>query len=589
MHNKKAKIRLSIKIKIIGILIITLLLSFIGHVCILFYSSDRVINIAQQAITNIYNYENKINVDLKNNILKKIVTEEVKIYADFLNNEAMNYKQNPDLPFKNSKLIKDKATGGNLFYPLDILKILGINNERPGYMYILNNKGIIVEVEGAHPNPVYEKNFKLNDDVFLSENKVLADISKNLIDSKLTYGVFNISLDNEEFFLLFSKINSLDSFLVKILPENYYNQQVDLIAEKINKYINSIRTNIVSLDREINYISLVVFFGIIIFVFIIGSFLSNAISRPLIRLKKATKLIGGGNLINKIKISTGDEIEELADNFNLMTKNLKDYINKLSISMSKRRAIEADIKLAANIQTSCLPNNDELRLKQLSGIDLFSYLNPSKIVSGDFYDFFFIDDTKLFIALGDVSGKSISAALYMMTTKLLMKRFALMKQKPDEILKNVNDTLALDNKTCMYSTIFCGILNTESGNMHFCNAGHTPPIIFDGISTKYLDTKENMLVGLTPKAEFESQIVKMQNNGALLMYSDGVTEAKNMNNELYTEERLLEKMLMIPKESAKCVIDGINKDLQEFSGNAEQYDDITMLCIKYKSMREIKF
>jgi len=366
-----------------------------------------------------------------------------------------------------------------------------------------------------------------------------------------------------------------------LLPVSYLNRHVADKTKEKSAYLTTMKETFISFYNRISSITLVVFVCILVVAYIIGSSLAKRLTEPLIRLKKATEFLGEGYLPDKVAVSTCDEIEELANNFNQMVATQDNYLDKLCDSIEKKTIMESEIQLAARIQKSSLPEANPT-FEPKTGVDVSAFLKPTKMVSGDFYDYFFVDDHHLFFALGDVSGKSMSAALFMMTTKLLMKKFALTKLPPDEVLKRVNDTLALDNQTCMYCTIFCGILNVKTGHLNYCNGGHTYPLLCSNMSFSYMDTRENMLVGLTSEAEFESEELDMYENDMLFVYSDGVTEAKNVSDDLYAEPRLLEQLNAGHKETARSVIAEIQEDVLGFSENAEQYDDITMLCLVFR-------
>jgi len=479
MNKKGHRRKLSIKAKILGILAVVLLLSLGGHLGIFYYSSYQIYNIIKNSLTEIYYYENNAHLELKDSILSENVIEDVRVYAHYIDKEV----EPEDLPFNESKepdidaffQVNKGNPGKSAAKIINLLQVIEVEKHRPGYMLIIDNRGRIIAIEGAPSRPFFKEHFQLHTRLLKSKNKAIVRCIEGIIKSSRTSGIIKATFKGKEFHLVFSRINSINCILVKVLPEDYLNEQVQEFNKKFNDYTKTIRTNIMSLYDHMNNLSLVIFMAIIIVAYAIGSFLSKSISNPLVRLKEATGYIGKGNLARHIDIMTGDEIEELADNFNVMTGELKTYIKELSDSISREKAIEQEIKMAANIQKSSLPRPTP-QFKAGANIDLQAFLQPSKIVSGDFYDYFFIDEEHFFFALGDVSGKSVSAALFMMTTKLLMKRFALKGLRPGEILQNVNDTLALDNETCMYSTIFCGILNSKTGHLTYCNGGHTAPL-----------------------------------------------------------------------------------------------------------------
>ncbi|MFW5820993.1 MAG: SpoIIE family protein phosphatase, partial [Bacteroidota bacterium] len=470
MFKKFKALKLSIKARILGILIIVLLLCLLGHLGIFYYTTLNVKKITQNAITEIYNFENEANQELKDSVVNKFILMDVQSYSAHIDKKI---KQKIDsIEQEESEEIFGEVVHETIARIFDMKQLLEVEQHKPGYVYIINKQGKVIATEGSTDNPFIEKHVKEGQQLLDSKSPALAKATGKIITSSMNTGVVKSSFNEEIIFFLFSRIESIDYNVVAIVPGTYLNSQVQIIEGRINDYIKTIRANFISFYNKINYITLFVFVVIIFIAYLIGSSLSKTFTTPLVQLKEATEYIGRGSLVGNIDIRTGDEIEELADNFNLMTTDLKNYIEKLRESISREKAIEEEIRIAADIQKSSLPPViPDFDSKQ--EIDLSAFIQPTKIVSGDFYDYFFIDDKHLFFALGDVSGKSISAALFMMTTKLLMKKFALMNLGPDEVLKNVNDTLALDNPTCMYSTVFCGVLNIETGDLSYCNGGHT--------------------------------------------------------------------------------------------------------------------
>ncbi|GEM_PF-1524468 len=583
MIKNTQKLKLSIKARILGILIVVLFLCLAGHLGIFYYTTYHVKDITQTAITEIYNFENIANRELKDSIMNKFIILDIQTYTDYIDSKVRKEKLTVNNETDSDKVGKTPEENAEkaIARIINLQKVLEVENYRPGYMFIMNAQGRIIANEGPPDESFYRPYSESGIVLLKSDDRALVKTVQSIIGSDQPSGVFKETIDGRDLFFLFSRIKSINCNLVEVLPGDYLNGQVKVIADKIDAYIKTIRNNFISLYNRINFITLAVFVSIIIIAYGIGSSLAKTFTAPLVQLKEATRYIGKGNLVKKIDISTGDEIEELADNFNLMTEDLQVYIKKLSESISREKAVEEEIKLAAHIQTSSLPESAP-SFKPEAGVDLSAYIKPTKIVSGDFYDYFFTDAHHLFFAIGDVSGKNISAALFMMTTKILMKRFALMKLNPDEILKNVNDTLALDNPTCMYSTVFCGILNTETGQLQYCSGGHTYPLIFNGGSFRYLDTEENMLVGLTSKAEFKSETLNLEKKDILFLYSDGVTESKNAAGELYSEQKLLEMLNCSDRRASCSVITEIKEDVLAYSRDAEQYDDITMLCIEFQ-------
>lgn len=573
--------KMSIKARILGILVMVLLLSLAGHLGIFYYSTSNVKSINQQAINEIFNYENNANQELKDSVMNKFVLMNIRTYTDYIDRKVRQSRPGGiDLAGRAGKGtdVKEDAEKASSRV-IDLKNVLEVEKFRPGYMFIIDAGGKIIATEESTEGSIYSRYFSNRMQLQSSQDRNVVRAVQSILGAHDESEVVRMTVDGNAYFLPFSRIESMNCTLVEIVPESYLDDQVTVISEKIGKYTARIRSNFISLYNRINYITLAVFVFIILIAYWIGLSLSKTFTTPLLKLKEATRHIGKGNLVEKISLKTGDEIEELADRFNTMTDDLQVYIQRLSESIAREKTIEEEMKLAAHIQTSSLPDSTP-SFAPGAAVALSAFIKPTKIVSGDFYDYFFTDESHLFFAIGDVSGKSISAALFMMTTKILMKRFALMNLGPDEVLKNVNDTLALDNPTCMYSTVFCGVLDTLTGRIIYCNGGHTSPLVFDGASFRYMEIEENMLVGLTPKAEFRSETITLNRKDVLFLYSDGVTESKNAAGELYSEQRLSEMLNRCSMSDACTVIDAIKEDVLTFSKDAEQYDDITMLCIE---------
>ncbi len=555
----------SIKTRILALLVFVLLFCFAGYLGIFHYTSEQVGRIAQQSLQEISRYGNRAHLDLKDDILTRYIADDVQVYADYIDHRAATEKLSP----RRGRTGEGAALGR-------LLQVIEVERHRAGYVMIIDGEGKVITVEGPPDNPVCAAHFFVGSRLLKSPESPAARAISTILHSQARSGVTRECCDGETYVFIFCRLESLNLYLVKAIPERYLNDQVQVFNRKFDAFTGSVQREFLSLSDEIHHMTLTLFVSMLIIIYVIGSLMSRSIIAPLIRLKEETRHIGRGDLARMITIRTGDEIEELADTFNLMVHDLNTYIDGLRESIAREKAIEGEIKLAARIQQSSLPKGTP-GFGPETGVELCACLKPSKIVSGDFYDYFFVDPGHLFFALGDVSGKNISAALFMMTTKIVMKRFALMGQAPHTILKNVNDTLVLDNQTCMYSTIFCGILNTETGRLDYCNAGHTSPLIFDGSSWEYLRAEENMLVGLTSRAEFIPESRSLGRGAMVLLYSDGVTESRNPAGDLFSEERLRE----VPgRGGSPCaVIKEVDDAVAAFARDAEQYDDITMLCL----------
>ena len=220
---------------------------------------------------------------------------------------------------------------------------------------------------------------------------------------------------------------------------------------------------------------------------------------------------------------------------------------------------------------------------QLKQIDLYALLESAKEVGGDLYDFFLLDEKNLCFAIGDVSGKGIPASLFMAVTRTLLRSLAQKEKETSAIVSEINATLCQNNDSNMFVTFFIGILDTSTGELRYCNAGHNPPLLIkkEG-NTSFFEITKGIPLGLFSEFIFKEQITKLSGGDKLFLYTDGLTEAENWNKELFSDNRLLSVLqnyhANTPENLVKGVLEAVN---QHVNGN-EQSDDLTMLTILFK-------
>ena len=213
------------------------------------------------------------------------------------------------------------------------------------------------------------------------------------------------------------------------------------------------------------------------------------------------------------------------------------------------------------------------------GLDLYAVLRPAKEVGGDLYDFF-IRDSKLFFAIGDVSGKGVPASLFMAVTRTLFRISAGRYDSAAEIAAMLNDTIIKDNDSCMFVTMFIGVLDLTSGELRYCSAGHNPGVIASDGTAKLLAAKENIPIGVIPEYTFEEDFIKLQPSDMLFLYTDGLTEAENVDKHLFGEERMLSLLAGNSTDTTKESVEYMEATVEKFVKGEEQSDDLTILCLR---------
>src|SRR5215813_8797285 len=294
----------------------------------------------------------------------------------------------------------------------------------------------------------------------------------------------------------------------------------------------------------------------------------------------ANRLIGVIQVLNKKDQEVFNEADES------LLGGLSAHI---TVALERARLIEAyvekermeeTLKLAHDIQMSMVPKIFP-PFPDRSEFDIFATLAPAKEVGGDFYDFFFIDNDHLCFAVGDVSGKGVPASLFMAVTKTLFRATASNGGTPGEILARLNAEICRDNESCMFVTLFCAILNIRTGQVDYSNGGHNLPYYLHQRGVSPLENLGGRVLGLVEQTLYASERMVLAPGEALLLYTDGVTEAMNPSETLYSDQRL-EQFLGTHRGSApRQIIGDLIGDVKQFAGGAPQSDDITVLALLY--------
>ena len=249
--------------------------------------------------------------------------------------------------------------------------------------------------------------------------------------------------------------------------------------------------------------------------------------------------------------------------------------DQLEETTTAKERIESDLRIARNIQMGMVPHT----FPEREDVDLYASMTPAKEVGGDLYDYLVIGD-KLFFCLGDVSGKGVPASLFMAMARNLFHVLAQQQLSPAEIATRLNNTLSEDNESSMFVTMFIGVADLTSGHLDFCNAGHNPPVLLGDGTSEFVEMIPNAPIGLWPGLEYEGEEIADITGRPLFIYTDGLNEAENRQQEQFTDERLLEILEQTPFESSQQTIELLKAEVEKHRDGAEPNDDLTMLCVK---------
>lgn len=301
-------------------------------------------------------------------------------------------------------------------------------------------------------------------------------------------------------------------------------------------------------------------------------------SKPLIDIADAAIDIAEGNLTTALpEVTTHDEVRTLYDSFTNMQQSLLKYIDELQETTANNERIESELRIAREIQMGMVPKKFPAYPERVD-VDLFACLLPAREVGGDLYDYF-IDDDQLYFIIGDVSGKGVPASLVMAVTCRLFRTISSYIKTPEGIMSTINNALSESNESNMFCTALVGILDLKGGCLKYCNAGHNPPYVItpDG-QAQILKVEQNIALGIWSGFEYIGESCHMERGSSLFMYTDGVTEAENVNKSLYGDDRLLNLLKKQGMQDAHQIVSNVLDDVESYAKEAPQSDDITILC-----------
>ena len=327
-------------------------------------------------------------------------------------------------------------------------------------------------------------------------------------------------------------------------------------------------------------------------IFVLGSasalILASRIVKPLGKMTKKIADMENGNFDFEVEddYRTKDEVEVLADTFAELSVRTKNYINEITAITAEKERIGAELNVAAKIQADMLPRifppypNSE-------SFDLFASMLPAKEVGGDFYDFFMIDNDHLALVMADVSGKGVPAALFMVIAKTMIKDRTIQGGTPAEILNDVNTQLCEGNEASLFVTVWLAIINLKTGDGMAANAGHEHPALRPKDGEFHLvEYKHSPAVAMMEGMKFREHPFHLNPGDTIFVYTDGVPESTDKGNRLFGNDRMLDALNRHDESDPRTILDDVSAGISEFIGDAEQFDDTTMLCFRYKGPKQ---
>ncbi|MGQ9365239.1 SpoIIE family protein phosphatase [Azospirillum sp. ST 5-10] len=442
-----------------------------------------------------------------------------------------------------------------------------IHVARTGYVFVFDGKGNIVVPPRDNPDVAGERNP-------LTGNRLLDDLKAAATEAGAT-SVFHVAGNGEPMESHASYFKALDWYVVATTSTEEIGRPARLLIARQG-----------------------IIFAVVLLVSAgLGYLYAARLSRPLVTLTRYANDLSAqdfskpsatapGQAIADLPRRHRDEVGRLANAFIYMETSLRDNVRLLMDATAARQRIESELTIARDIQIGLLPKIFP-EPPESHGFELYSTLHSAKEVGGDLYDFYFLDPHHLCLTVGDVSGKGVPAALFMAVTKTLIKVVADRVREPAQILAQVNDELSLDNPNMMFVTLVVGILDVRTGMLRYASAGHNPPLLLtrDGRAEYLKEAAVGMACGIMEGVAYGTATVTLARGDTLLLYTDGVTEAMDPADRLYSDEKLLDLARhRLAGHSARAIVDAVVTSVGEHANGAEQSDDITVLALRYYGM-----
>ena len=336
-----------------------------------------------------------------------------------------------------------------------------------------------------------------------------------------------------------------------------------------------------------------VLLGLVLLV-IVGQaiYLHRVLLRPLNLITEEAARFSAENTAAEHKlqetIRNKDEIGLLAQSIDRMEEQIETYIADITKITAERERVSTELSLATRIQAAFIPHIFP-PFPDRSEFDIYAVMDPAKEVGGDFYDFFFIDEDHLGLVMADVSGKGVPAALFMMVSKIILQSCAMLGRGPAEILTKTNEAICSNNQEGMFVTVWMGILEISTGKLRAANAGHEYPVVKLGDGGfALLKDKHGFVIGGMGGVRYREYELQLSPGDKLFLYTDGVPEATNAKNELFGSERMIAALNEDPNAGPEEVLKNVRRAVDDFVEDAEQFDDLTMLCLAYRGVKEEK-
>jgi sigma-B regulation protein RsbU (phosphoserine phosphatase) len=444
-----------------------------------------------------------------------------------------------------------------------------------GYAVLMDSRGNIVSRPGLSAPDTTDSAGYVPENVFRNRDDALAAISRNMTAGRI--GLEKVNFGGTETYVAYAPVRSQNWSYALSMPVDEITAPVKSTRDQIASATRTTKERITEHTEHIRDIFGALILVIVLIVALLAFYLARLITRPVEVLRKGASALGRGDLSYRVRLDSDDEFGDLARSFNSMAEDLKTNIANLQRTTKEKERYTKELEIAKEIQESFLPES----IPVIPGYDLAAATVPAMEIGGDLYDVIALERGQWGLVIADVSGKSVSAALYMALSRTLIHASGTGHASPTPAMQWVNRMLFDDGRSGMFITIIYGILDPAHKTFTYVNAGHNPPLLLKKKEehAQYIESRD-IALGVLEEVPAASRSIPLESGDLLFLYTDGITEAFNETDECYGEERLAAYLERNRTLSAHDLIDGLLREIQVFRGSAPQSDDITLLVLR---------
>ena len=465
-----------------------------------------------------------------------------------------------------------------------------------GFYFVVNQNGHVVfspKTEGE----LEVKWASVAPDLRASANQELGELVRDAMEGKTDIRL--VQLDDGTYYMNGAPMKTVGWTLISAFSQAVADQPSQMMRENYQQIQNETAA-IYFAKREVSRRTITILLFVAVGLTLASAIvLGKKIVNPLNMITKRIASLSESNLEFKMEdaFRTEDEIEVLAQSFANLSHKTVMYVDKVKTVTAEKERISTELHMANQIQESMLPSIFPA-FPERKEFDIYASMNPAREVGGDFYDFFLIDDDHLCMVMADVSGKGVPAALFMMISKIIIQSCAMLGKSAGETLTKTNEALCSNNRMEMFVTVWLGILEISTGRLTAANAGHEYPavrlvrsqptrsqpgaVIGADVRFELYKDKHGLVIGGFNGVRYKEYEIQLEAGDKLFLYTDGVPEAMNGDGELFGTDRMLGALNRDPAGKPQVILKNVQAAVDDFVGNAEQFDDLTMLCFEYR-------